>query len=79
LIIRPIGFLPFRFSHLVKLKDDLIIGEIHKAERRLHDVNGEQGKVFNAIDHMLHREAQQAARDHRKPEFYSKPMIAEVC
>ena len=75
----PLGFLPFWFSSLVKLKDDLIIGEIHKAERRLHDVNGEQGKVFNAVDHVLNREAQQAARDHRKPQFYSKPMIAEVC
>lgn len=44
----------------------------------MHDVNGEQGKVFNAVDHMLHREAQQAAREHKEPQFYSKSMIAEV-
>ncbi|KAJ4382968.1 hypothetical protein N0V86_002195 [Didymella sp. IMI 355093] len=71
-------FFPFRFANLVKLKDSLIINEIHKAERRMHDINGEQGKVFNAVDHMLHREAQQAAKEQRKSQFYSKPMITEI-
>ena len=70
--------MPYRFAKLVKLKNNLIIDEISKAERRMHDINGEQGKVFNAVDHMLHRESQQAAKEGRKPQYYSKPMIAEV-
>ncbi|KAF2622802.1 cytochrome P450 [Macroventuria anomochaeta] len=71
-------FLPYRFANLVKLKNNLIIDEIRKAERRMHDINGEQGKVFNAVDHMLHRESQQAAKEGKKPQYYSKPMIAEI-
>ena len=45
----------------------------------MHETNGEQGRVFNAMDHMLHREAQQAEKEGRKPQYYSKSMIAEVC
>ncbi len=44
----------------------------------MHNVNGEQGKVVNAVDHMVHREKQQAEKDHRKPLYHSKAMIAEV-
>jgi hypothetical protein len=73
-----LGFLPYRFSNLVKTKNSLIIHEITKAKQRMHDVNGEQGRIFNAVDHMLHREAQQANKDARSPEYYSKAMIAEV-
>ena len=72
------GFLPFRFSNLIKLKNDLIVGEIKKAENRMHAVDSEQGKVFNAVDHMLHREKQQASKEGRSTQYYSKPMIAEV-
>ncbi|KZM18545.1 uncharacterized protein EKO05_0002400 [Ascochyta rabiei] len=71
-------FLPYRFPKLVKLKDQLIIDEINKAQRRMHDINGEQGKVFNAVDHMLYREKQQATKEGRKPQYYSKAMIAEI-
>lgn len=44
----------------------------------MRDVNSDQSKVFNAVDHMLHREAQQASKVGRRPRYYSKPMIAEV-
>ncbi|XPS93172.1 hypothetical protein M3J09_002540 [Ascochyta lentis] len=70
--------LPYRFPKLIKLKDQLIIDEIRKAEQRMHDTNGEQGKVFNALDHMLRREKQQAVKESRKPQYYSKAMIAEI-
>ena len=73
-----LGFLPYRFSNLVETKNNLIIHEITKAEQRMRDINGEQGRVFNAVDHMLHREAQQADKEARSPEYYSKAMIAEV-
>ncbi|KAJ4350773.1 hypothetical protein N0V95_004450 [Ascochyta clinopodiicola] len=71
-------WLPYRFRKLVGTKNQLIMDEINKAERRMHDVNGEQGKVFNAVDHMLRREEQQATKEGRQPQFYSKAMIAEI-
>ena len=73
-----LGFLPYRFSNLVKAKNSVIINEIRKAEQRPRDIKGEQGRIFNAVDHMLHREAQQADKEARGPEYYSKAMIAEV-
>lgn len=72
------GFLPYTKAKLIKVKDNLIINEIGKAERRMHDTNGEQNKMSNAVDHMLHREAEQAAKKGRKPQYYSRAMIAEV-
>ncbi|KAJ4337789.1 hypothetical protein N0V95_008231 [Ascochyta clinopodiicola] len=71
-------FLPYVHCKLIKLKDNLIKDEIARAERRTHDTNSGKAKLFNAIDHMLHREAQQACKEGRKPQFYSNAMIAEI-
>lgn len=62
----------------MKAKDTLITDEINKAAARMQNIKGEETKVFNAIDHIVHRESQQAAKDNRKPEFNSNAMIAEV-
>ncbi|KAJ4989224.1 Cytochrome P450 1A1-like protein 1 [Stagonosporopsis vannaccii] len=71
-------YLKYRHYPLVKTKDELIIDEINKAIGRMQDTKGEESKIFNAVDHMVRRESQQAAKDNRKPGFTSKAMIAEI-
>ncbi|KAJ8114665.1 hypothetical protein OPT61_g3509 [Boeremia exigua] len=71
-------YLTYRYQGLIKVKDDLILDEINKAIARVCNDNGEQSKIVNAVDHMVQRETQQAAKDHRAPQYRSKAMIAEI-
>ncbi|KAH6637941.1 cytochrome P450 [Boeremia exigua] len=71
-------YLTYRYPGLIKVKDDLILDEVDQAVGRMHNINGDDGKVTNAIDHMVHRETQQAKRDNRKPMYHSKAMISEI-
>ncbi|KAH7356145.1 cytochrome P450 [Pyrenochaeta sp. MPI-SDFR-AT-0127] len=62
----------------LKLKDEVIINQISKAEKKLADSKDKEEKFATAVDHMLRREAIAAERQKRAPDYQSKVMIAEL-
>lgn len=61
-----------------RVKDQMVHREVAKAEERMAQINGDMGKMSNAVDHMLRREKMAADRQNRKPGYHSEVMVAEA-
>lgn len=67
---------PFR-KH-IKVKNQNIVQQISRAEKRMVRDKEEVGHITNGVDHMLRREAIAAEKQGRAPEYHSRVMIDEV-
>lgn len=66
-----------RFKELMRRKADMIKTEITKAIQKRAE-STEEPRILHAIDIMVDREARQAERQGREPDFFSASMIGEV-
>jgi cytochrome P450 len=62
----------------LNLVDRTMSEEISKAEARMVESKGGDGKITNAVDHMLRREKMAAEKQGRAPNYQSKVMASEL-
>jgi hypothetical protein len=69
-----------KIRRATRIKEEYIMTELRNAVKRLseEDINKREVVVKSAVDHLVRREKELAAKDGREPAYFSRVMIDEV-